>query len=321
MSTGTLAAPPTAGGRSNLARMLAAGEFAVAVEISPPAGADPTALRRQVEMLRGCADAYNVTDNQSARIRMSSLAACIMIRQAGLEPIVQLTCRDRNRLGLQADLLGAAAFRITNVLALSGDHPACGDHPHVRPVGDVDSVNLVRMIRMMRDDRVFENGQPIPEGSPDFFIGAVANPFAPPFDFRPLRLAKKVLAGAQFIQTQLVFNLERFREYMRRVVELGLHEKVFILAGVGPVKTAAGLEFLANKVAGVDVPPALIDRLRRLPKPDQARAGLELACEIAEEVRRIEGVRGLHIMSMRAADIIPELLERLGLYPRPRLEA
>lgn len=304
--------------KSNLERVLAAGEFAVAVEISPPVGPNPQALRRQVERVRGYADVYNVTDNQSARIHLGSLPACILVKEAGLDPVVQFTCRDRNRLGLQADLLGAAAFDITNVLALSGDHPVCGDHPHVKPVGDIDSINLVRMIRMMRDDQVFENGQPIPKIAPDFFIGAVANPFSPPHDFRPIRLAKKVAAGAQFIQTQLVYNLDRFREYMGRVVDMGLHEKTAILAGVGPVKSLAGLEFMRDEVAGMDVPESLVLSLRGLSKEDQQKAGLDLACEIGEALRQIEGVKGLHIMAIGATTMIPEVVQRLGLYPRPQ---
>ena len=302
---------------SNLARVLAAGQFAVAVEISPPVGPNPQALQRQIERVRGCADVYNVTDNQSARIHLASLPACILLQQAGLDPVVQFTCRDRNRLGLQADLLGAAAFGNTKVLALTGDHPVCGDHPHVKPVGDIDSINLVRMIRMMRDDQVFENGQPIPKIAPDFFIGAVANPFSPPFDFRPLRLAKKVAAGAQFIQTQLVYNLDRFRQYMQRVVDLGLHEKVAILAGVGPVKSLAGLEFMRDQVAGMDVPEALLKRMRGLSKEDQTKVGVDIACEIGEAVRQIEGVKGLHLMAIGAPTLIPEVVQRLGLHPRP----
>ncbi len=304
---------------SNLARVLAAGHFAVAVEISPPVGPNPQALQRQIDRVKGYADVYNVTDNQSARVHMASLPACIKLKEAGLDPVVQFTCRDRNRLGLQADLLGAAAFGITNVLALSGDHPVCGDHPHVKAVGDIDSINLVRMIRMMRDDQVFENGQPIPKIAPEFFIGAVANPFSPPFDFRPLRLAKKVAAGAQFIQTQLIYNLDRFREYMKQVVDLGLHERVAILAGIGPVKSVAGLEFMRNQVAGMDVPEHLLDRMKGLSQENQAKVGVDIACEIGEAVREIEGVKGLHLMAVGAPILIPEVVERLGLYPRPAI--
>ncbi len=171
---------------------------------------------------------------------------------------MQFTCRDRNRLGIQSDLLGASAFGITTVLALSGDHPSCGDHPHVKNVGDIDSINLVRMIRRMTDDQVFENGKKIPKIKPDFFVGAVANPFSPPYDFRPHRLAKKVEAGAQFIQTQLVFNVERFREYMKRAVDLGLHEKTAIMAGIGPVRSLKAAQFMATKVPGMEVPDSVI---------------------------------------------------------------
>lgn len=304
---------------SKLAKVLGAGHFALAVEISPPVGPNPQVIQRQIDCVKGYADVFNVTDNQSARVHMASLPACILLKQAGLEPVVQFTCRDRNRLGLQADLLGAAAFGITNVLALSGDHPACGDHPHVKPVGDIDSINLVRMIRMMRDDQVFENGRPIPKIAPDFFIGAVANPFSPPFDFRPLRLAKKIAAGAQFIQTQLVYNLDRFAEYMKRVVDLGLHEKAAILAGIGPVKSRAGLEYMRNEVAGIDVPDHLLKRMQGLSKDDQTKAGVEIACEIGEKTRQIEGVKGLHVMAIGASTLIPEVVERLGLHPRPNV--
>ncbi len=304
---------------STLERVLAAGHFAVAVEISPPAGPNPGALERQIETLRDQADAYNVTDNQSAKVRASSLAVCILLQQTGLEPVLQLTCRDRNRLGLQSDLIGASLFGITNVLALSGDHPVCGDHPHVRPAGDIDSVNLVRMIRLMRDRGIFENGQPIPKRAPHFFLGAVANPFSPPWDYRPFRLAKKVAAGAQFIQTQLIFNVSRFREYMRRVVDLGLHGKVAILAGVGPVRSLRVANYLRERIAGIDLPDEILERFEGLSEADQEKAGLDLCCEIGEQVRAMEGVRGLHIMAVGWPAAVPAVVRRLGLYPRPTL--
>jgi methylenetetrahydrofolate reductase (NADPH) len=234
-----------------------------------------------------------------------------------LDPVVQFTCRDRNRLGLQADLLGAAGFGIVNVLALSGDHPIWGDHPQAKSVYDIDSMNLIRMIRMMRDNQVFENGKAIPKRAPDFFIGAVENPFAPPHEYRPIRLAKKIVAGAQFIQTQLIFNVDRFREFMRRVVDLGLHEKVYILAGVGPIRSIKGADYMATQVAGMDVPDAILNRLRGLSKEDQAKAGLDLCCEIANEVRQIEGVSGLHIMAIAWPEAVPQVVRNLGLYPRP----
>jgi methylenetetrahydrofolate reductase (NADPH) len=319
--------PPTAkpaaklsGANSQLAKMLRAGQFAVAAEISPPIGPNPEAVKKHIDMLKGYADAFNVTDNQSAMVHMSSLSVSIMLKQAGMDPVVQFTCRDRNRLGLQADLLGAAGFGITNVLALSGDHAIWGDHPHCKSVYDIDSINLVRMIRMMRDDQCFENGKPIPKRAPDFFIGAVANPFAPPYAYRPLRLAKKIAAGAQFIQTQLIYNVPRFREFMARVVDLGLHEKCYILAGVGPIRSLKGAEYMAHDVAGMDVPDFILQRLEGLSKEDQAKCGLDICCEIAQEVRQIEGVKGLHVMAVSWPEGVPKVVEQLGLYPRPVLE-
>ncbi len=305
---------------STLARMLRAGQFAVCAEVSPPIGPNPEAVKKHIDMLRGYADAYNVTDNQSAMVHVCSLAVSIMLKQAGLEPVVQFTCRDRNRLGLQGDILGAAAFGIVNVLGLSGDHPIWGDHPQCKAVYDTDSINLLRMMRMMRDNQVFENGKSIPKRAPDLFIGAVENPFAPPYEYRPLRLAKKIAAGAQFIQTQLIYNVPRFREFMKRVVDLGLHEKAFILAGVGPIRSLKGAEYMAHEVAGMDVPDGILKQLEGLSKDDQSKCGLDICCEIAEEVRQIEGVAGLHVMAVSWPEGVPKVVQQLGLYPRPVLE-
>jgi methylenetetrahydrofolate reductase (NADPH) len=303
--------------QSRLARVLQAGHFALTLEISPPVGPNRAAVDRQITLLSDYADAFNVTDNQSARVHASSLAVSIMLKQAGLDPILQVTCRDRNRLGIQSDLLGASMYGITNVLALSGDAPIWGDHPQTKGVFEIDSINLVRILRMMRDDQVFENGKEIPKFAPEYFIGAAANPFAPPHDFRPIRLAKKIAAGADFIQTQLVYNVPRFRDYMRRVVDMGLHEKTAILAGVGPIRSARGAEFMKNEVAGMDVPDEIIARMKGLEKEKAAEEGVNICIEIAEEVRQIEGVRGLHVMAVSWASILPELVTRLGLYPRP----
>jgi len=311
----------TSASNSNLARVLQAGHFAVAVEVCPPVGPNLGYVQRQIDQLRGYADAYNVTSNQAASVHVGSLPVSILLKQAGLDPVFQLTCRDHNRLSMQSDLLGAAGFGIVNVLALGGDHVSIGDHPHVKPVYDVDSINLVRMIRMMRDEQVFENGKKIPRCAPGFFIGAASNPFAPPFDYRPLRLAKKIAAGAQFIQTQLVFNIPRFREFMAQIVDMGLHEKVAILAGIGPVRSIRAVQYMANEVPGLDVPEWVVKRMEGLSKEDQAKAGIDLCCEIAEQVREIEGVRGLHIMAINWAQAIPEIVERLGLYPRPSFES
>ncbi len=305
-------------GASNLARVLREGHFAVATEVGPPIGPNPAVVQRQITQLRGYADAYNTTDNQSARVHMASLAASIMVKQAGLEPVLQLTCRDRNRLALQADLIGAASFGINTVLALSGDHVVMGDHPHAKTVYDIDSLNLARMMRMMRDGPVFENGETIPKIAPDFFVGAVENPFAPPYEFRPVRVAKKVAAGAQFIQTQSIYNVPRFREFMARIVDLGLHEKVAILAGIGPVRSPKALEYMRNDVAGMDVPEWIDARFAQVTtKEDYDKVGLDLACELAEQIRQIEGVRGVHIMAGNWTAVVPQIVTALGLFPRP----
>jgi 5,10-methylenetetrahydrofolate reductase len=308
------------GASSNLAKVIAAGHFAVCVEVSPPVGPNPEAIQREIKTLKGYGDAYNVTDNQSAMVHVSSLAVSIMLKQAGMEPVVQFTCRDRNRLGIQGDMLGAAVFGINTILCLSGDHPIWGDHPQCKAVYDMDSVNLIRMARMMRNNQVFENGKQIPRRAPDFFIGAVENPFAPPYEYRPMRLAKKIVAGAQFMQTQLIYNVSRFQEFMKRVVDLGLHDKIVILAGVGPIRSIRVAEYMKNEVAGMDVPDAIIKRLEGLSKEDQSKAGLDLCCEIAEQVRNMEGVRGLHIMAVNWPAAVPEVCKNLGLYPRPAIE-
>jgi len=305
------------GAGSNLAKVIAAGHFPVCVEVSPPVGPNIEAIQREIKTLKGYGDAYNVTDNQSAMVHVSSLAVSIMLKQAGMEPVVQFTCRDRNRLGLQGDMLGAAVFGINTILCLSGDHPIWGDHPQCKAVYDIDSLNAIRMARMMRNNQVFENGKQIPRLAPDFFIGAVENPFAPPYDYRPYRLAKKIVAGAQFIQTQLIFNVDRFREFMKRVVDLGLHEKIAILAGVGPVRSSKAAEHMKNEVAGMDVPDWVLKRLDGLSKEDQQKAGLDICVEIANQVREIEGVRGLHIMAVSWPAAVPQVVQMLGLYPRP----
>jgi methylenetetrahydrofolate reductase (NADPH) len=305
------------GQSSHLAQVLAAGHFAVCVEVSPPVGPNVEAIQREIKTLQGYGDAYNVTDNQSAMVHVSSLAVSIMLKQAGMEPVIQFTCRDRNRLGIQGDMLGGAVFGIRTILCLSGDHPIWGDHPQCKAVYDLDSLNLIRMARMMRNHQVFENGKPIPKIAPDFFIGAVENPFAPPYDYRPYRLAKKIVAGAQFVQTQLIFNVARFREFMRRVVDLGLHEKVAILAGVGPIRSLKAAEYMKNEVAGMDVPDAVLRRLAGLSKEDQQKAGLDICCEVANQVRAIEGVAGLHIMAVSWPAAVPQVCNLLGLYPRP----
>ncbi|MDF1516036.1 MAG: methylenetetrahydrofolate reductase [Anaerolineae bacterium] len=302
---------------SNLAHVFHEGYFAVAIELSPPLGPNRGYIERQIEQIRGYGDAYNVTSNQSARVHIASLPVCIMLKQAGLDPVYQITCRDYNRLSMQANLLGASLHNIKTVFAISGDHMITGDHPHVKSVYDIDSINLIRMIRMMRDEQVFENGKTIPRIAPDFFIGAAINPFAPPYDFRVMRLAKKVAAGVQFVQSQLVFNVPRFKEYMARVVDLGLHEKVAIMAGIGPARSQRAIEYMAYEIPGLDVPEWVLKRMQGLSKEDQAKAGFDISLEIIQQVREIEGVRGIHLMPINWTQIVPELVTQLGLYPRP----
>jgi methylenetetrahydrofolate reductase (NADPH) len=232
---------------SNLARLLSAGHFVVTAELSPPRSAQLKSVEREIEILRDHVDAANVTDNQTANVRMSSIAVSTLLAQRGLEPVMQVTCRDRNRLAIQADLLGASAWGIRNLLCLSGDHGKWGDHPAALNVYDMDSMHLLRMVRNMVENGCYENGRPIPVTPPRLYIGAAANPFAPPYEYRPLRLAKKVAAGARFIQTQIIYNVARFEEYMARVRDLGLHERVYILAGVGPIKSAGAARFMAER--------------------------------------------------------------------------
>jgi 5,10-methylenetetrahydrofolate reductase len=297
---------------SRLAHKLVAGEFAVAAELSPPRGVNLDAIARDAQNLKGYVDAVNVTDNQAASVRMASIPVSALLVQHGLEPVAQMTCRDRNRLAIQADLLGAAALGIRNVLCLSGDHGRWGDHPHAKNVYDVDSMHLIRMVRNMVEHSCLDNAKDI-NPPPDFFIGAVENPFAPPYDYRPLRLAKKVAAGARFIQTQLVYNVERFRTFMEQVCDLGLHEKVFILAGVGPFKSSRSADYMATKVAGMDVPSKLVERMEKTPKAAQPQEGIQICCEIIDQVREIPGVAGLHIMAVHWTEAVPEIITRSGL--------
>ncbi len=313
---------------SNLERVLAAGHFAVTAELGPPKSHDAEVIRRKAELLKGCVDAVNITDNQTAIVRMSSIAASAILVREGLEPVMQMTCRDRNRLAMQSDLLGAAALGIRNVLCLSGDHQSFGNHPTAKNVYDMDSLQLIRMVKDMRDEGRFQCGEEIKGGGPRFFIGAAANPFADPFDFRPLRLAKKVAAGADFIQTQLIYDIPRFKEFMKRVVDLGLHEKVAILAGVGPLKTSGMARYMRDQVPGMIVADEYIERMDAAVKgidqeDKKARAaawraeGIQICIEQIQQLREIEGVAGVHIMAIEWEEAVRPIVEGAGLLPRP----
>jgi len=302
---------------SNLEAVLTSGAFAVTAELGPPKGANTEVVHRKIELLRGHADAYNITDNQTAVVRMSSVAASVLLVQAGLEPIMQMTCRDRNRLAIQADLLGAYALGVRNILCLSGDHQTFGNHPQSKNVYDLDSMHLVHAVRQLRDQGKFINGEEA-EGAPRMFIGAAANPFADPFEFRPYRLAKKVAAGADFVQTQLIYNVPKFREYMRMVSGLGLTEKVYILAGVGPIKSLGAARYMANNVPGMDVPHDLVRRISKTPRKQRAEEGIKICVEIIQQIQEIPGVAGVHIMAIEWEEAVKEIVSRAGLLPRPQ---
>ena len=304
--------------RSNLERVLEAGQFAVTGELGPPQSADPEVVRRKARILKDYIDAFNVTDGQTAMVRMPSWAACLIGKEEGLDPIVQMTCRDRNRIALQMDILGIAGLGINNVLCLTGDHQKFGNHPEAKGVFDLDSIQFVKVVKDMRDEKKFQCGEEMTV-EPRLFIGAAANPFADPFEFRVVRLAKKIAAGADFIQTQIVYNTDRFAEWMKRVRDKGLHEKIRILAGVAPIKSVGAARYMKTRVPGMDVPDEIIERLRGVPKEQVSKEGIKLCVDIIGEVRQIEGVAGIHLMAIEWEEAVPEIVEAAGLLPRPRL--
>jgi methylenetetrahydrofolate reductase (NADPH) len=301
---------------SKLQEILAKGEFAVTAECGPPRGANPEVIRKKGEVLNGYVDAVNVTDNQTAIVRMSSIAASAHLLQMGLEPVMQMVVRDRNRIALQSDIMGAYSLGIKNILCLSGDHQSFGSQPDALNVFDIDSMNLIRTVQTMRDEGKDMSGFDLND-PPVMFIGAAANPFADPFEYRVIRLAKKIDAGADFIQTQCIYNMDRFKEWMKMAREEGLTEKVHILGGVTPLKSAGMAKFMNNKVAGMDVPEALIARMAGVPKEKAVEEGLKICLETIAELRDIEGVHGVHIMAIEWEDIVGEIVESAGLMPRP----
>lgn len=304
---------------SNLKKVLASGQFAVTAELGPPKNADAEVIRTKAKLLSGCADAVNITDCQTAIVRMSSIASSVVLMQEGLEPVTQMTCRDRNRIAIQSDLLGAAAMGLKNLLCLTGDHQKFGNHPNSTGVFDMDSIQLLQMVRMMRDEKVFQCGEEIKGEAPDFFLGAAANPFADPFEFRALRLAKKIAAGAQFIQTQIVYNVEKFAAWMKAVRDLGLHEKCCILAGVTPPKSIGMARYMKNNVPGMDVPDDVIARLKGAKDANKnvQEEGINICVDIINRVKEIEGVAGVHIMAIEWESAVPEIAKQAGLLPRP----
>jgi len=301
---------------SRLQRLLQAGQFVVTGECGPPKGADVDKVKQKAEFLIGHVDAVNVTDNQTAIVRMSSIGASALLVQMGLEPVMQMVCRDRNRIAMQSDIFGAYALGIRNILCLSGDHQKFGNHAGAKNVYDVDSIQLIDMVRRMRDEGKVASGDEI-DGAPRMFIGAAANPFGDPFAFRVTRLAKKIAAGVDFIQTQCIYNMDKFKTWMCQVVDQGLDQKVHILAGVTPLKSLGMARYMANNVSGIEVPEALIKRIKGVPKEKRAREGIQICIEQIQQLREISGVRGIHLMAIEWEKKVPEIVEEAGLHPRP----
>ena len=301
---------------SNLEKILTAGHFAFTGELGPPRGTDAGEVRKKASYLKGMVDAVNITDNQTAVVRMASWAASIIVIQEGLEPNYQMVCRDRNRLAMQSDILGAYALGIRNMLYLSGDHQKFGDHPQAKGVFDIDSIQLIGMVKKMRDEGKFLGGTEIGH-PPKIFIGAAANPFADPFEWRVYRLAKKIKAGVDFIQNQCIYNMEKFRTWVKQANDMGLTEKVYLLAGVTPMKSVGMAKYMKNNVPGMDVPDELIKRLQGVDKKMQADEGIKIACEQIEEFKQLKGVAGVHLMAIEWEHKVPEIAERAKMLPRP----
>jgi len=303
---------------SNLEKVFVNGHFAVTAELGPPKNNDVSVIQRKVDFLRGYVDAVNVTDNQTAIVRMSSIATSSFVIQMGMEPVMQMVTRDRNRIAMQSDLFGATALGIKNIVCLTGDHHTFGNQVNAKNVHDLDSVQLINMVKTMRDEKTLMGGEEKIEGDVNMFIGGAANPFADPFEFRALRTAKKAAAGVDFIQTQCIYDMERFKEWMKMIRDLGVHEKVHIMAGITPLKSAGMARYMAKNVAGITIPDALIDRMAKAAKG--ADEGIKICIEQIQEVQEIEGVHGVHIMAIEWEHMIGKITEMAGLLPRPKVE-
>lgn len=304
---------------SKLEKIFKAGHMAVTSECGPPRGCDGAIVEEKAKMLGDYVDAINVTDNQTAVVRMCSLASCIRIKQMGYEPILQMVTRDRNRIAAQADVLGAASFGINTMLCLTGDHQSFGDHPTAANVFDLDSTQLLQTVTKMRDEAKLLSGYEM-KAPPKMFVGAAENPFADPFEIRVSRLAKKVAAGAQFVQTQCIYNMDKFKAWMQGVVDRGLHEKVYVMAGLTPLKSLGMAKYMKNRVPGMDVPDEYITRMAGVPKEKQAEEGIQILLEQIEELKGVKGVAGFHIMAIEWEEKVPEIVKKAGLYPRPKVD-
>ena len=294
-------------------RVLRAGKFAVTTELAPPDSADPAQVYERASVFDGYVDAINATDGSGAHCHMSSVAVCGLLTRAGYSPIMQISCRDKNRIAVQGDILGASAMGVANILCLSGDGVESGDHPQAKPVFDLDCMSLLQIGRKMRDESIFESGRKL-DLAPAVFLGAAANPFAPPFEFRADRLAKKIAAGAQFIQTQYCYDIDLLKSYMQRVRDLGLNEKVFILVGVGPLASAKTADWFRKNVPGVHIPDDVIKRLAVA--ENQKAEGVRLCIDMIQQASEIEGISGCHIMAYRQEHAVPEIVEQSGILSR-----
>ncbi len=301
---------------SRLERVLRSGRFAVTAELNPPDSANPDEVYQAALVLGSVCDGINATDASGAHCHMSSVAICALLTRAGYEPILQVSCRDKNRIAIQGDLLGAAAMGVGNVLCLTGDDVSVGDQPEAKRVFDLDSIQLIRTVKIMRDEGRFLSGRQLTE-PPRFLIGGAANPFAPPFEWRPYRLAKKIEAGADFIQTQYCFDIPRLQSFMQKVRDFGLHEIAYILVGVGPLRSDGAANFLRTKVPGVHIPDEIVERLRRQPKEMKRAEGKRICIEMIQQIREIPGVAGIHVMAYRQEELVAEIIEEANLLPRP----
>jgi len=301
---------------TNLEKVLDSGRFAVTTEAGPPKSTSATVIQRKGELLRYCCDAVNITDNQTAIVRMASLAGCTLLKQQGIDPVMQIVCRDRNRIAIQSDVLGAVALGIGNILCLSGDHQRFGNHPTAKNVFDIDSIQLIQTLKNMRDEKKFLSGDDI-TGEVPLFIGAVENPYADPFKFRVMRLGKKIRAGADFIQTQAVYDVAKFVKWMEMVTDQGLDKQVHILAGVIPIRSAGMARYMRDYVSGVSVPDEIVTRMEEARNAKEE--GLRIALEVIEQLKEIPGIHGIHIMAVGWEDAVPGIVERAGLLPRPML--
>jgi methylenetetrahydrofolate reductase (NADH) len=301
---------------TNLEKILTEGRFAVTAEAGPPKGTSARVIERKGELLRDCCDAVNVTDNQTAIVRLSSLAGCVLLKETGVEPIMQMVTRDRNRIALQSDVLGAVALGISNILCLSGDHQKFGNHPSAKGVFDIDSIQLIQTLKSLRDENTFISGEAV-SGDVPLFIGAVENPFADPFEIRLPRLVKKIKAGVDFIQTQAIFDLPKFRQWMDMVAERGLDEQVHLMAGVIPMKSAGMARYMRDYVSGVAIPDEIVTRMEDA--GDAKEEGVRITTELIEQLKEIPAVHGIHIMAVGWEDMVPAIVEKAGLLPRPIL--